>query len=244
MAQVLGWSRLPPCRDLPVNFKIADLQRVYWPALSYRCSRRPFGSVLHSLVGALQLSLISVILRLPRESHETDADYQRRRGRVSGRLAKAAGCWSLLAAARVISWHDHLRRGHQPSWATKVFLFGIVDGFSYRGWLLLRPVSLLAHSACESRQVGQECDLRTELDLPGRSLKQLELGSVLSSSASLASLFAVVSQCIAGDPAKFSLCPVFSFLPIDRWIIGGDERTKTKRNNIKKHQNKSIRTIF
>ena len=41
----------------------------------------------------------------------------RRLGREASKHCERVGCWSVLAASRVVSWDAHARRGHEYSWA-------------------------------------------------------------------------------------------------------------------------------
>ena len=78
------------------------------------------GSTLASILQGLQRSLISAVMRLPRDRGEDDLSFWRRRGREAARHAVRVGLWDKRAAVRILSWAGHMQRGHAPSWAVQI----------------------------------------------------------------------------------------------------------------------------
>ena len=105
-------------RSLSLKLRLTDLERICFSACSRRCSWWCVGKTLLKKVASVQRALVACCMRLPRESGETDDVYCRRRGREAGRVADGCGCWARKVAGRVVSWDQHLLRGHKVSWAT------------------------------------------------------------------------------------------------------------------------------
>ena len=72
----------------------------------------PMDKCLHTEIKTLQRSLIASMMRVPRAEGEEIADYLRRRGRLAAEIAVRGGEWGSRVAARIVSWDEHVSRGH------------------------------------------------------------------------------------------------------------------------------------
>ena len=105
---------------LQFDLKLKEISRVCWPSIGYRCSWWPVGSTLLGRVESLQNSIVACLLRLPPEAGESADSYVRRRGREARKIVRSSECWRLKVCERVVSWHEHVERGHVFSWAVEV----------------------------------------------------------------------------------------------------------------------------
>jgi hypothetical protein len=80
------------------------------PVVMYRASGWPFQKKGAAEVDALQAKLVSAAVAIPRLIDEPDAEYHRRRCRVTNHLCEQVGRWSIKWAARVTAWGDHIKR--------------------------------------------------------------------------------------------------------------------------------------
>ena len=97
-------------RGLGQSSKLALLQRVVRPQLSFRCSRWPPQRQIASEVDRLQQKMVASVVRLPRVAGEEAADYVRRRGRLARKSCAEQGIWSQHWFSRAVHWDDHLCR--------------------------------------------------------------------------------------------------------------------------------------
>jgi len=107
-------------RGLPLATRLRDLQRCTWPVLGWRAGRWSMGKVLLGRLDSLQRGMVCSMMRSPRLSGETDADFHRRRGREAGRVCRNMGLWSLLACDQARRWREHIHRRHVRSFATEL----------------------------------------------------------------------------------------------------------------------------
>ena len=111
-----------PCFSrAPIHLKLKLLNRCCRMPLQYRCSRWPPNSSQLEAVDRLQRRLIAALLRVRKRQFESIVDFSRRRNAAAGRVARLQGQWSKFWCPRVISWNDHIFRGHNTSqWSTKL----------------------------------------------------------------------------------------------------------------------------
>ena len=115
---------LAPRAELPersfLKIKILDVERCCWPSLSYRCSWWAVSRTMLSEIESLQNSIVSCLLRLPREPGEDVANYHRRRGREARKFVQSSKCWRRKVCDRIQSWSAHVDRAHCWSWAVEI----------------------------------------------------------------------------------------------------------------------------
>ena len=75
---------------------------------------------LQGKIQALQRAIIAAMMRIPRIDCEDSENYLRRRGREARSHAVRVGEWGSRVAARVVSWDEHVGRGHVDSWAVQL----------------------------------------------------------------------------------------------------------------------------
>jgi hypothetical protein len=99
-------------RDAPVATKCKLLDRSCKSVLAYRCSRWPPQPTIAKELDRVQTKMIAAIVRTPRTTGESDAEYSHRRNFVASRICAQNGRWSDFWYQRSIGWDEHLSRGH------------------------------------------------------------------------------------------------------------------------------------
>ena len=120
-------------RDLPDTSKLALMQRVTLPQLSFRCSRWPPQRQIANELDALQQKMVASLVRLPPAPGEEAADYVRRRGRLARKFCAKQGVWSQHWFTRAVCWDAHLSRPRNwHSWPSRL------RGHKGKQWLMER----------------------------------------------------------------------------------------------------------
>ena len=109
----------------------------------FRWSRWPYQKSYADRLDATQRKMLGTLFDFrPRNGEPYDALVQLRH-RETGRLATKCGRWSTKWAQGVISWNDHLRRGHdRGTWSPKIL------DWHDQSWLSMRR--LLSSRGTES----------------------------------------------------------------------------------------------
>ena len=147
------------CRDrrsLPLWCRMRDAELGCWPALSFRCPWWPMGMTLHSNIQALHRALIASMMRIPRAEGEGSEDYLRCRGRAAAGHAVRVGEWGGRVAARIVSWDDHVSRGHVFSWAV------VLRDSKLNRWSLVRLAAEETYRVLVSRECSGRPHIRSE----------------------------------------------------------------------------------
>ena len=107
------------------------MQKALLPLVTWRCLARCMNVVHYRSVRALQGRLLARHIRLQRGTGESAAMYMRRRRGLVASLT--VGRWPKTVAARIVSWREHLERGHwTPSWASRVLRLRSAEWYQQR----------------------------------------------------------------------------------------------------------------
>ena len=86
-------------RDLPDTSKLALMQRVTLPQLSFRCSRWPPQRQIGSELDHLQQKMTASLMRLPRFPGEEVDVYVRRRGKAARKICSERELGPIIGSA-------------------------------------------------------------------------------------------------------------------------------------------------
>ena len=124
-------------RRLPLRLLMGELERVCWPAWSFRCHWWPIIRTTTAQADRCQRSMVLTFLRLPREKDETEADFGRRRHREASRLIPAEARWGSRCMQSVQSWSSHTLRNHADAWCGPLLVrrrnLGLLARRAWRG---------------------------------------------------------------------------------------------------------------
>ena len=98
--------------------KVKQMLIVVWPRVGYRVSAWPLTKTLLKQIRGMQLSMVATFNSAPPISGESADEYCRRRHRAASACCAGKQAWDRLACERVLSWEQHIRRGHVPGWAS------------------------------------------------------------------------------------------------------------------------------
>ena len=98
------------CRALPLACRRRLLDRIARSLIDYRSTRWPYSPTLARQQDALQRRCIATVAGTPRTAEETVDEWQRRRSREHGSVARSWGLWSARHSMRLQSWRDHVDR--------------------------------------------------------------------------------------------------------------------------------------
>ena len=86
------------------------MKRSVQPVLRIRNTRWPFSKTLAEEQNRVQRHMLAHFVRVERLPYEDLANYNRRRMRIIGNLARSNGAWGVDHAKRISSWAEHLER--------------------------------------------------------------------------------------------------------------------------------------
>jgi hypothetical protein len=110
-----------------------EVTRHLEPIMMYRAAGWSFQKRAAIEIDALQASLVTAALAVPRLLDEPDDEFHRRRCRVSNTLCEVSGRWSLKWAMRVTTWYEHLKRN-----TGGVLWSGLLESTRNASWLQVR----------------------------------------------------------------------------------------------------------
>ena len=123
-------------KDLPLNSKLALMNRVCTPMLLHRCSRWPPQPTIAAELDRVQMKMVAVLLRVRRLEGEQPEVFCRRRNVLAKQACSGFSKWSQLWFQRAKAWDEHVIRAHNPySWPSLLRLFHEADWLNER-WLL------------------------------------------------------------------------------------------------------------
>ena len=102
-------------RSTPIAARLRLLSRVALPVLDYRATRWPRSPTLSRQQDTLQRRCLNIAAGVPRKRDEQIDEWQRRRSRHAGGLARRQGLWSERQYDRMLAWREHVERAHQYS---------------------------------------------------------------------------------------------------------------------------------
>ena len=105
-------------KKLPLNQKIALLNRSVHTIAAYRHSRWPPQAQVGKEIDALQTRMAVTMIKTPREEFEDIDVFCRRRSRIARNFCKDCGLWSLSWFRKAQNWDAHLSR-HDDLLATR-----------------------------------------------------------------------------------------------------------------------------
>ena len=97
-------------RAIGIEAKLSLLLRSVFCTVNRKFSRWPFAKSVAIELDAMQVNMVSYLMRLPRLDSEDWVTWIRRRRRVARNLCSRIGMWSEDWANRCISWHEHVLR--------------------------------------------------------------------------------------------------------------------------------------
>ena len=108
-------------KGLPIKSKMKLLDRATQPILSFRLTRWPFLKSRALQLDRIQRQMLAFMLRLHPLTGQDATDFKRWRARETGKPQREAGKWSVLWAASVINWNEHLHRArNSDTWAAQL----------------------------------------------------------------------------------------------------------------------------
>ena len=102
----------PGLRSATVKARMGFLQRCVRPLAAWKWSQWPFTKTAATKLDQCQTHMIAILNPVQLLSHETPLDFFARRSRLSGRMAKTAGKWSMDWAKSLFNWKGHFERDH------------------------------------------------------------------------------------------------------------------------------------
>ena len=91
---------------LPIRFKLAALQRIFRPILTYW----PFSIHRARLLDIAQRKMLRVVANIQSRPDESPNTFARRAARAVAELQRSAGCWYVHWATQTVSWAAHIVR--------------------------------------------------------------------------------------------------------------------------------------
>ena len=88
----------------------AEVSRHLLPVVMYRASGWSYQKQAAIDLDILQAKLVGAATAVPRQLHEADDEYHKRRCRVANHLCEGIGRWPLVWAYRVVAWYEHVKR--------------------------------------------------------------------------------------------------------------------------------------
>ena len=102
--------------SLPLEVRVADAQKVCWPAFAFRGSWWQWKQDVATRVNRAQRKILMHAMAFWKEDSETWEEFSSRRSRQCSFLQAKLGFWKIDLAARSLSWGEHVKRNHANSW--------------------------------------------------------------------------------------------------------------------------------
>ena len=103
-------------RRLPLSLLMKELERVCWPAWSFRSHWWPMTQSIVAAADRCQRTMLLTFLRMPKEKDEDVSEYAKRRHREASRLLHRDEKWGRRCLQRTVTWNEHILRNHAGAW--------------------------------------------------------------------------------------------------------------------------------